>query len=80
MAFSVEPGICLPGRYGARIEDIAVCVASGWTSRPGNWSCRPPETRGPACVWARGRTPRSYFLISSTADAVTTARTSAAMP
>jgi Xaa-Pro aminopeptidase len=29
MAFSVEPGIYLPGRFGARIEDIAVCTAAG---------------------------------------------------
>jgi Xaa-Pro aminopeptidase len=29
MAFSVEPGIYLPGLYGARIEDIAVCTSSG---------------------------------------------------
>jgi Xaa-Pro aminopeptidase len=28
-AFSVEPGIYLEGRYGARIEDIAVCAATG---------------------------------------------------
>ncbi len=29
MAFSVEPGIYLPGEYGARIEDIVVCGPTG---------------------------------------------------
>ncbi|HSV67330.1 MAG TPA: Xaa-Pro peptidase family protein [Mycobacteriales bacterium] len=29
MAFSVEPGIYLPGRHGARIEDICVCTGDG---------------------------------------------------
>jgi Xaa-Pro aminopeptidase len=29
MAFSIEPGIYLEGRYGARIEDIVVCGRDG---------------------------------------------------
>ncbi|WP_089100200.1 M24 family metallopeptidase [Streptomyces hyaluromycini] len=29
MAFSVEPGIYLPDRYGARIEDIVICTEQG---------------------------------------------------
>jgi Xaa-Pro aminopeptidase len=29
MAFSIEPGIYLPGRFGARIEDIVVCGPDG---------------------------------------------------
>ena len=28
-AFSIEPGIYVPDRWGARIEDIVVCTASG---------------------------------------------------
>ena len=28
-AFSIEPGIYIDGRYGARIEDIVVCTADG---------------------------------------------------
>lgn len=29
MAFSIEPGFYLPGRFGARIEDIVICGADG---------------------------------------------------
>ena len=29
MAFSIEPGIYLPGRHGARIEDIVVTTSDG---------------------------------------------------
>jgi Xaa-Pro aminopeptidase len=29
MAFSIEPGIYLPGRFGARIEDIVLCTEGG---------------------------------------------------
>ena len=35
MAFSVEPGIYLAGRYGARIEDIVVCTEDGVRSLNG---------------------------------------------
>ncbi len=29
MAFSIEPGIYLPGDFGVRIEDIVVCGDDG---------------------------------------------------
>ena len=29
MAFSIEPGIYLPGKHGARIEDIVVVTDDG---------------------------------------------------
>lgn len=29
MAFSIEPGIYVPGRFGARIEDIVICTDGG---------------------------------------------------
>ncbi len=29
MCFSIEPGICLPDRFGVRIEDIVTVTASG---------------------------------------------------
>lgn len=29
MAFSIEPGVYLPGKHGARIEDIVVCTDDG---------------------------------------------------
>ncbi|KOG30729.1 aminopeptidase P family protein [Streptomyces resistomycificus] len=29
MCFSIEPGICLPGRFGVRIEDVVTCTETG---------------------------------------------------
>jgi Xaa-Pro aminopeptidase len=39
MAFSIEPGIYIEGRYGVRIEDIVVCTADG----PGSLNRSPRE-------------------------------------
>lgn len=43
MAFSIEPGIYLPGRFGVRIEDIVLIGADGSpsasTTRPPGGSC-----------------------------------------
>ncbi len=36
MAFSIEPGIYLPGRFGVRIEDIVVCTLDGVESLNGS--------------------------------------------
>ena len=45
-AFSVEPGIYLPGRWGMRLEDIVVATADGPealnTVRPRSWSSSEP--------------------------------------
>ena len=51
MAFSIEPGIYLAGRYGARIEDIVVVhrgrrpASSGSTCARASSSCWTPERR-----------------------------------
>ena len=29
MAFSIEPGVYMPGKWGMRIEDIVVCTTDG---------------------------------------------------
>jgi Xaa-Pro aminopeptidase len=29
MAFSVEPGVYLPGRWGVRLENIVMCASNG---------------------------------------------------
>ncbi len=52
MAFSVEPGIYLEGRYGARLEDIVVCGRDGpIVAQPG--AARPVRRR-------RGLSRRRY--------------------
>jgi Xaa-Pro aminopeptidase len=45
MAFSVEPGIYLPGRFGARIEDIVVCAAPAASSAKPHSGAAAPGAR-----------------------------------
>ena len=42
MAFSVEPGIYFPGRWGVRLENIVMCGPDGATSSTG---------RASTCAW-----------------------------
>src|SRR6266516_1067869 len=56
MAFSVEPGIYLQGRFGARIEDIVVCAPP---AQPATASSATPATAGSAPPGAARRLNRT---------------------
>src|SRR5207245_3891776 len=56
MAFSIEPGVYLPGRFGVRIEDIAVIDADG-SAWPLNKADHAFATVASGCVSPSPRSP-----------------------